>query len=170
MSPIDQLNQWLADVQPGAALNENGTAAFLIDEGIEVILATDHQSPVILLFAELLPLQGLDPEAVTRVSRHCLHLNSWDEITGDASLALDTTQNRVVFNQSVPWEGLEAAQLWDIYDHFAANTKRLWATFHGQVDDNGVDNPSESDSDSDNATPAPVEDTPPPMIQPWNLA
>ncbi len=162
MSPIERLNQWLAETQPGAALNHDGTATFLVDDTLEVVLATGEQATTILLFTELLPLQGLSDEAVAQVCRHSLRINSHDTLTGDAALALDRHQNRLVFNQSIAWDGLDAEALWAAYDAFAANAVQLWQAFHGQA---GTDHGA---TEQDHQPQQPSTAVPPP--QPWTLA
>ncbi|CAM2010080.1 CesT family type III secretion system chaperone [Acanthopleuribacter pedis] len=165
MLPTERLNQWLGETQPGAALNENGTATFLAADGVEIVLATDNESPIVLLFAELLPLQGLAPEEIAMVNRNSLLINAHPTLTGDGALALDPVQNRLVFNQSIPWEDLDAETLWATYDTFAANAVRLWATVHGHVDE-APDGSGEPQPEQ----PSTGLDEPPPPVQPWQLA
>lgn len=162
MSRIEQLNQWLREVQTDAALNDDGSAAFLIGDQLEVVLATGEQASTILLFAELLPLQGLSPEEITTLCRHSLRFNSHDGLTGDAAVAFDRHQNRLVFNQSIPWDGLDAETLWADYDRFAANALQLWRTCHGQV--------SEAQATHEHAAAPDQTDPAVPPPQPWTLA
>lgn len=163
MSPIERLNQWLDEAQPGASLNADGTATFLVGNQLEVVVATGDDPSVIMLFTELMPLQGLSDEEIAVVCRHSLLINSHDGLTGDAALALDRHHNRLVFNQSIAWENLDAEHLWAHYDAFAANALTLWATVHGQPRTNAA-----ADEENAAAPDQPQAAVPPP--QPWTLA
>jgi hypothetical protein len=138
MSETTRVNAWLAELAAkagidGLALDDQGCAALRYSTDLDVMIELPEQSPVLQIYAPMLPLSVGGPSAESTY-RQLLAANLFALETRGASFALDEANERVLLQYQVVIDATDAAGFERILGNFL-DAAAMWKSRLGSAPD-----------------------------------